>query len=216
VNELDLVVFDMDGVLTDSTPSHARAYQDLWTELGITGPAYEDISGWRTAEAVLAHTRQLRPTAAQLAQWTRFKQVRARAYLEEAPTVFPDVTPTLERLRRRGLRFAVGTGASRETANALLGRAGLLRWFTAIVTADDVARGKPAPDTFQAAVSAAGATAGRSLVIEDSTAGLVAGAAAGTRTASVRSGVRIDSPAFLGAFPDLETLGAVLEDGTGS
>lgn len=201
-----LIVFDMDGVLVDSTGCHALAYEELWAAIGLKdGPPYSEIAGVRTVQAVRQYTAALRPSETQLAQWVEFKQQRARSCLQHL-TPFPDVIPSLERLKAAGSRFAVGTGASRITTDLLLGKAGLMQYFPITVTADDVSRGKPDPETFLRAIQRSGGDPGDSLVVEDSAAGLAAGAGAGAATASVRLGETIAHSAFLGAFPDLVEL----------
>lgn len=206
MTELDLIVLDMDGVLTDSSPIHARAYEELWARLGIEGPAYPTIAGWTTVATIRTHTAALHPSQAQLAEWVAFKQARARAFIEAGEFLFPDVKPALAWMAERGFRLAVGTGASRATATLLLRQSGILDYFRVLVTADDVRRGKPAPDTFADAIAGAGGTPARSLVIEDSASGLVAGDAAGAWTAAVRTGEALTTPRFIGTFPDLRAL----------
>jgi beta-phosphoglucomutase len=213
MRRFELVVFDMDGVLTDSSGCHARAFDDLWSRLGVTGPAYVRIAGRTTDSVVTEWTAHLRPTSAEIADWIRFKQTRAREYLLSVTTVYPDVTPALQRLQRHPIRLALGTGASRGTTHLLLEQLGIARLFPVIVTAEDVKTGKPAPDTFTLAMERSGCAADRTLVIEDSRAGLEAGGAAGAYLASVRTGERLAHQRFLGSFPDLTGLLDELEVG---
>jgi HAD superfamily hydrolase (TIGR01509 family) len=205
-----LIVFDMDGVLVDSTGFHAQAYQELWARLGIPDPPpYSEIAGVRTDEAVRTYTASLHPSESQIAEWVKFKQGRARELLQGL-AAFPGVVDALEQVSRRGIHLALGTGASRTTTTLLLGQAGLLRFFPVIVTADDVTQGKPDPATYTRAIELSQGDPAGSLVVEVSHAGLVAGAAAGAATASVRTGERIDDGRFLGTFPDVAALVAKL------
>jgi HAD superfamily hydrolase (TIGR01509 family) len=206
VSRFDLIVFDMDGVLTDSSAGHARAYSDLWSRLGISGPSYSAIMGRATAEAIAEQTRHLDPTAEQIAEWTRFKQERAREYLADGPVTFPDTIEVLEALAAGGFALAVGTSASRDTAHLLLERAGILPLVRTVVTRDDVRHGKPAPDTFVLAVTRSGDDPRRTLVVEDSLAGLEAADAAGAWSAAVRTKCEFSGERFLGNYPDLRAL----------
>lgn len=201
-----LIVFDMDGVLTDSSGCHARAFSDLWTEAGLTHPpAYRDIAGRPTEAVVREYTSPMQPAEDDVQRWVRFKQVRAREYLSRTGA-FPDVLPAVTALARGGFRLALGTGASRQTALQLLDQAGLTAYFPVVVTGEDVARGKPAPDTFALAIERAGERPGSTLVVEDSAAGLASALASGAYAASVRTNERIDHPYFIGTFPDLAAL----------
>lgn len=208
----DLVVFDMDGVLTDSTGCHARAFADLWGLAGISDPpSYAAIAGRRTDSVVREYTARLSPAASQVEAWTRFKQERAREYLQTS-AAFPDAVPVLRELTRLGYSLALGTGASKATARMLLAQSGLAPLLPVLVTADDVGEGKPDPETYVRAIALAGGTADRSLVVEDSAAGLLAGAGAGAATAAVRTGEVISDRRFLGTFPDLTSLLVVLAE----
>jgi HAD superfamily hydrolase (TIGR01509 family) len=206
-----LIIFDMDGVLADSSPCHARAYQDLWKEVGVEGPAYDSIMGRPTGEVIREITRDLRPTSEQVELWIRFKQERARAYLQKGTVTFPDTREVLERLTASGTAIAVGTSASRDTAELLLRQIGVLPLIPVLVTSDDVGEGKPAPDTYLEALRRSGGVPDRTLVVEDSLSGLRAATAAGTWSAAVRNNLPYSDPRFLGNFPDLRSLAAMIE-----
>jgi len=206
-----LIIFDMDGVLADSSPCHARAYQDLWKEVGVEGPRYDSIMGRPTGEVIREITRDLAPTTEQEEQWIRFKQERARVYLQKETVTFPDTREVLEKLTASGAAIAVGTSASRETAELLLRQIGVLPLIPVLVTSDDVREGKPAPDTYLEALRRSGGDPDRTLVVEDSLSGLRAATAAGTWSAAVRNNLGFSGPRFLGNFPDLRSLAAMIE-----
>jgi HAD superfamily hydrolase (TIGR01509 family) len=206
-----LIIFDMDGVLADSSPCHARAYQDLWKEVGVEGPRYDSIMGRPTGEVIREITRDLAPTTEQEEQWIRFKQERARVYLQKETVTFPDTREVLEKLTASGTAIAVGTSASRETAELLLRQIGVLPLIPVLVTSDDVREGKPAPDTYLEAIRRSGGDPDRTLVVEDSLSGLRAATAAGTWSAAVRNNLGFSGPRFLGNFPDLRSLAAMIE-----
>ncbi|MEO8198937.1 MAG: HAD-IA family hydrolase [Gemmatimonadota bacterium] len=210
VGRFDLIVFDMDGVLTDSSGCHARAFADLWSFAGVTHPpAYPAIAGRSTESVVREFTAASKPSRPQIESWTRYKQERAREYLRTT-AAFPDALPVLQALSRQGYQLALGTGASRQTATMLLNQTGLAPLLPVMVTADDVLEGKPNPETYARAIRLANGRPERSLVVEDSAAGLQAGDAAGAATASVRTGETIDHARFIGAFPDLNMMLAAI------
>ena len=193
---MKFLVFDMDGVLVDSTPCHDRAYRDLWRHYGVAGPEYSAIAGRPTREVVAAYT-------ADIDEWAAYKQQRARQYLITEPVMFADVLPCLEALHVSGVRMGVATGASRANAELLLDRAGIAGFFQFVLTAEDISRGKPDPEIYRRAAELAGQD---TLVVEDSAAGLAAAAAASASVACVRTGLSHPSPFFLGSYPDLTTL----------
>lgn len=208
MTDFDLLIFDMDGVLVDTTECHRRAYDDLWRLIGVTGRPYDQIAGRKTVEVVAELTVALDPSPEQIAEWVNFKQQRARKYLTTEKIVFHDSVECIGRLERQnvGLRLAIGTGASRETTAMVLGRFGWGEAFSVIVTGDDVVAGKPAPEIYLAAMERAGVSPQRTLIIEDSQSGLTAAVASRAYTASVRSGVKAENERFIGSFPDVRSL----------
>jgi len=200
---VNFLIFDMDGVLVDSTACHARAFDDLWRRLGVDGPPYPEIAGQPTREVVARYTRDV-------AEWTAFKQQRAREYLAEGSFAYDDALPCLDAMRRAGIHMAVATGASKVTAEMLLERARLMPYLDFVLTADDVAAGKPDPEMYRRAVEQSGVAPAATAVVEDSRSGLEAAAAATVPVACVRTGLTLDSPLFLGSFAGLREFGAAV------
>ncbi len=202
----DCVIFDMDGVLADTTPCHTLAYQTLWREIGVEGPDYSEIAGVSTPDVVRRVAASLGPSAEQIAEWTERKRQLARELIREAPIGFDDAREWLPELASAGVTMAVATGASRETADLVLETTGLRRFFRTVVGGQDVARGKPHPEMMLRCLDACGAVPERALVVEDGAAGIEAAFAAGAWAACVRTGLRFEQVRFLGAFDDLRAL----------
>ncbi len=203
-SNVSLVVFDMDGVLVDTTPCHRRAYESLWNHLGIAGPAYEAIAGRRTVDVVREFAAEQVSTDSQIEQLVDLKQEAARALLASEPIVFDDSERTVRRLADSGFALALGTGASRRGVSIVLDRLACASLFEAIVTADDVSRGKPDPEVFERACTLSGHDPEEALVIEDSFQGIEAGLSAGCYVVAVRSKIDHAAQRFLGTFPNLD------------
>lgn len=195
----------MDGVLADTSPCHRMAYDDLWADIGIDGPDYELIAGRRTVEVVRELTQELEPAGWQIDDWVRFKQQRAIGYIEHGPIVYPDVARNVDRLRRP-YTLALGSGASRDSVDAVTQALGLADAFDAIRTASDVNNGKPDPEIYQEIMLACCIGPEHTLIVEDSAVGLAAAGASQAFHVSVRTGKTTDSARFLGAFPDLDAV----------
>ncbi len=208
---IQLLIFDMDGVLVSTSSCHARAYDELWQAIGIQGPEYTLIAGRRTAEVVAEVAAGLRPTPAQIGQWTTTKQRRARELIAAADLCYADTRTCLEAFSGFGVPLALGTAASAATVSTILERYALQRYFSMVVTADDIVHGKPAPDVYLRIIHDQDVEPQHALVIEDSQAGLRAAVDAGAQAVSVRTGERIEHAAFLGAFPGLTALHDTLE-----
>src|SRR5262245_9533967 len=206
MNDFELFIFDLDGVLVNTTPSHARAYDDLWRKLGIEGPPYGQIAGRKTSEVVAEATTEMKPSEAQIREWVGFKKIRARQRILTDEIVYSDSLSSLTALTREKVTLALGTGASRETTDIVLRRLGLTGFFSIVVTAEDVTEGKPSPECYQNIIARAALSPGKTLVLEDSSAGLAAALAAEAYAASVRSGEKAQHPRFIGSFADLTAL----------
>jgi HAD superfamily hydrolase (TIGR01509 family) len=119
-----------------------------------------------------------------------------------ATTPLPGAHELLATLDRLDLPWAIVTGAVRPLALARLGAAGIDP--PVLVTVDEVASGKPAPDCFLLAARRVGVDPASCLVVEDAAAGIEAGQAAGARVAALRG-----LPADL-TIADLHALAALL------
>lgn len=171
------VLFDLDGVLVDSTAVVERHWRALADRLGIGADALvADVHGRRAADVIagLADDRPGRDAAA-LARWLEQREVADTGGL--VPVA--GAAATLAALPAG--RWAVVTSGTRAIATARLRAAGL-PLPASMVTADDVAAGKPDPAPYLAGAAALGLAPGDCLAVEDAPAGLASARAAGCRT----------------------------------
>jgi HAD superfamily hydrolase (TIGR01509 family) len=87
----------------------------------------------------------------------------------------------LDTLDNMGIKKAVATSTSRNRAEVILGKAGVLQRFDTIVCGDEIKRGKPDPDIFLKACGKIGVEPGSAIVLEDSEMGLIAANRAGIK-----------------------------------
>ena len=208
--KFECVVFDLDGVLVDSSTQHAQAFQELWAKAGIDGPDYADIAGLRTVDVIKEYFLGEQIDATRVDQLVKFKQQRARDLLVGAEILYPDSKESLERIIQITPSMAIATGASAYMAEYAVEQLAPSRPFDAIITAEDVSRSKPDPEGFKIAIKRCGAAPGKSLIIEDGAAGLAAAIKSRAFVASVRSGLELDSERFLGSFESLDNLSEYL------
>ncbi|MDB5867841.1 MAG: HAD-superfamily hydrolase, subfamily variant 3 [Polaromonas sp.] len=178
---VDAVVFDMDGLLLDTETLARRAILLAGQELGL-GLTQEfcalliGVAADGNRRLLLEHYGETAPADA------LFKA--AAHHLEAlvdggALQLKPGVIELLSQLDKAGLPYAVATSSARKKALHHLQRAGIAEHFSAIVTRDDVAHGKPHPDLFLRAAQAVQTPPGRCLALEDSYNGVRAAHAAG-------------------------------------
>lgn len=174
------LIFDMDGVIVDSEPLHERAFRQVFAEIGhaethgVDFPSYygqSDVQVWRDfiARHEPPHT---------LAELLGRKERHFADFIAAEEPIFDGLPELLERC---AARWAVGlaSGSRHATINSVLALRELRRHFRAIVSSEDVPRGKPAPDVFLRAAELLGVAPAECVVVEDSEAGVAAGRAAG-------------------------------------
>jgi beta-phosphoglucomutase len=199
-------VFDLDGVLVNTNSIHEKAFADLWNQIGIQGPRYEQIAGQKTEDVIREYTCDLKQSEKDLIRWIRFKQEQARNYASAQSILYEDAIETLETIRVWKLPVALGTGSSRITTDLILKRFHLSDYFKAVITADEITRGKPEPDTYIEAMSRAGMLPSETLIIEDSNSGILSALTSGASVASVRTGKTSTHEGFIGSFENLRAL----------
>jgi HAD superfamily hydrolase (TIGR01509 family) len=174
------IVFDMDGVLVNSSPIHAAAYQDALRHLPIANFVYSRVAGLRSLDgirAVLKENNINLPDADVAALAEAKSRIALLRIMEENP-LFPGALAVLKTLAGR-TKLALATSASEPAVNAFLDRNQLRPLFQSVVHSGDVRNAKPAPEIFQTAIARLGLDAADALVLEDAVAGIQAAKAAG-------------------------------------
>lgn len=186
-------IFDLDGTLVDSMPTHYRAWRMALKENGAPHEAFlwdEFIAhGGMAAPDIVADlnsTYSLNMTPTVVA--TRKREIYDHLLETEQLPVIPETMELVQRLKAAGIPYAIGTGSIITGARATLRSAGVEELFPIIVTPDDVApgRGKPEPDIFLLAAERMGVQPGECVVFEDAHPGICAAIAAGMDYVEVR------------------------------
>jgi beta-phosphoglucomutase family hydrolase len=185
------LVFDCDGTIADTMPLHYEAWVAALGEHGVEFPEamFYEMGGIPTARIVEilnqrhGHSMPVQETA----------DYKEELYVKLIPRVRPiePVVRLIERYAGR-LPMAVATGGQRAVATKTLRALDVLKYFDAghIVTADDVRRGKPAPDIFVEAARRIGVPPEMCVAFEDANLGIEAARAAGMRVVDVREWVK--------------------------
>ena len=188
------VLFDLDGVLVDSTPAVARVWASWAREHGFSDP--DEIVRIAHGRPSITTIRELLPNADHDAE---DREVERRE-IADTDGVIP-LPGAMELLHALPLeRWAIVTSCTRPLAGVRIAAAGLPK-PKHIVTATDVHRGKPDPEPYLKGAQILGIPAGECLVIEDAPAGIRAGKAAGARVVALRT--TAPDPELLEAGADL-------------
>jgi HAD superfamily hydrolase (TIGR01509 family) len=183
------ILFDLDGTLVDTERESAEAMARALAGHGVVvDQSDRDYIIGRSWVAI--HERLAERYAA--LRWSRDELIAATAaaregvFAELGVTVLPGAREMVARFAH--LPRALVTGSSRVEAAQALAALGLTGAFDPVIAAEDVARSKPHPDGYLAAARSLGVDPAECLVIEDSTAGIAAGLAAGCTVVAVRAG----------------------------
>jgi kojibiose phosphorylase len=188
------IIFDLDGVLTDTSELHYQAWSRLASDLGLPlRPSLRDDIRGLSRRASLDLVLNGRPVTEAEAQelMERKNQYYTDLIATLSPAdVLPGVLSILEEARAAGLRTAVAS-ASRN-ALTVLSKLGITPLIDAVCDGSAVRASKPAPDLFLFAARQLGLEPSECLVVEDAEAGVRAAHAAGMRV------VGLGDPAVVG------------------
>ncbi|MFC8519333.1 HAD family hydrolase [Streptomyces sp. NPDC057257] len=181
------VIFDLDGTLVDSEPNYYAAGRQTLAEHGVPGftwAEHERFVGVSTLETAALWKQEygLAASVDELLADTN------RRYLELARTAtraYPEMRRFVELLAAEGVPMAVASGSSPEAIEAILAGTGPDAYLRTVVSADEVPRGKPAPDVFLEAARRLGADPADCVVLEDAAPGAAAAHAAGMRCIAI-------------------------------
>jgi beta-phosphoglucomutase len=180
-------LFDLDGVLTDTSEYHYLGWKRLADELGVPFEREENeaLRGVSRRESLLLLLQGRPATEEQMLEWMERKNnyyVEFIAQMTPAD-LLPGVTDLLNDLRASGQRIAI-VSSSKNTP-MVLDRLQIGGLVDVVVDGNAPARSKPAPDLFLLAARQLGIPPEECLVIEDAAAGIDAGQAAGMRTLGI-------------------------------
>ena len=185
--DIKAVIFDMDGLLFDTEQLYLQAWAPVGEAMGLPnaveiarltiGIGYEDSETiFQSHYGPAFRMEQALPI---MSQWIE------RYITEHGMPCMPFARELVQLLHGKGFPLAIGSSNLRSVAEAFLDAAGLLQYFTAIVTGDMVEYAKPAPDIFLRAARELGFPPEQCLVLDDSPIGILAAYRAGCIPAMV-------------------------------
>ena len=183
-------IFDLDGTLIDTMPLHYRAWDAAMRKSGLAVQLDEElfyslggVPTRRVAELIAKHYG----LTIDVERVFHEKEALFTELQQDAQVIAPTVA--FARAAAKTHPMAVASGGPRDFVRRSLELAGLMPLFKAVVSADDVVHGKPAPDMFLLAAKLLGVEPTRCLVFEDAEPGIQAALAAGMQVVRVPSRV---------------------------
>lgn len=188
---IESVIFDFDGIIVDTEPLHYKAFQKTLVplELGFTWNeyceiymGYDDRDAFR--EAFKSKTRSL--STETLDHLISKKAEYFQKIISSGTTPYPGVIALVHHLHTSGVPLAICSGALRSDIHPILEQFSIKKYFSCIVTAEDVPHSKPDPRCYQIAWQQLQklhpgkiTTARKCLAIEDTPAGIESAKGAG-------------------------------------
>ena len=191
------VMFDMDGVIYDSMPNHARSWHLAMKSIGIDMPpedayTYEGMRGVETIQLLFRQQRGEEISNEKAAEYYRIKSDE----FNKCPKakLMDGIITLMQEIKASGMKILVVTGSAQHT---LIGKLthdlnGLVE-ENMIVTALDVEHGKPNPEPYLKGLQKAGVEPWQAIVVENAPLGVRAGVAAKVFTVGVNTGPLPDS-----------------------
>ena len=179
------IIFDCDGTLADTMPLHWEAWRTVAERHGFHFPEERFYAlGGVPSRDILQQINKEQNLALDTLRVSKEKEEAYLPRLKEARVVEPVVEVAFSHYGK--VPMAVATGGTRKVISQVLSHLGIGHLFAHLVTSEDVARQKPAPDIFLEAAKRIGVPPEKCLAYEDTDLGLRAIAAAGMKGVDVR------------------------------
>jgi beta-phosphoglucomutase len=202
---LKAVVFDLDGVITDTAKFHYLAWKNMADKLGIEidiefNEQLKGVSRIESLRRILVHGNKL--DAYEPAEMERLANEKNEEYKEliqevTSADLLPGIESLLKELKANDIRMAIGSAS--KNAPAILERLGILQDFDYIVDVNHIVNGKPSPDIFLDAIQGVGVQPNEAIGVEDAEAGIEA-----LRSAGIHSiGIGVEGDTTLSSTAEL-------------
>ncbi|TYA49428.1 beta-phosphoglucomutase family hydrolase [Aggregatibacter actinomycetemcomitans] len=186
INQYDGLIFDMDGTVIDTMPSHAKAWEMVGQHFGypFDGNLLYELGGAPVKTIAQEIMKRHAMPLERLDDVIHLKREYGKQLIMQHATLLPAASVVRSFYSKKPL--ALGTGSHRAMTEILLDKFDFEKYFSAIVTAEDIQHHKPAPDTFLRCAELIKVKPRRCLVFEDGDLGIQAGLRAGMDVFDVR------------------------------
>lgn len=195
------VLWDLDGTIADSKDFHWRSWRDTLAADGVQ-VSYERFLGsfGRRNDAILGAWLPGAPSDRVVRLGDAKEECFRRLVAEGGLKALPGALEWIERLAKEGWRQAIASSAPRANVETMARALELDRVMAALVSAEDVHRGKPDPEVFLVSAQRLGVPPARAIVVEDAAAGIEAARRGGMRSIGIGSDA-LDAADLVAATP---------------
>lgn len=190
------VIFDMDGVISDTQKFHAQVESSLLARFGIKLSPEEitnKYSGVRTRDffekLLCLQDEEYDIDALMAEKWNAMEKLSFRSV-----DAIPGAIDLIKKLHEAGYPMAVASASNLLFVDSVLNMLGIKDYFSAVISGDMVRKGKPDPESFLMAAPRIGVVPDECLVIEDGVSGMEAALAAGMKCIGLVSDVEGEYP----------------------
>jgi beta-phosphoglucomutase family hydrolase len=183
---LRAVIFDWDGVVVDSSRHHERSWEIIAGRHGLPLPPDHFKRGFGKKNNIIIPDLGWANEPGAVNALAREKEEIYRSLVREhGIEPLPGIRDLLANLNAEGIPCAIGSSTERANLDALLDLMDVRRFYSAIVSGEEVEHGKPDPSIFLLAAERLGVAPSDCVVIEDAHVGIEAAHRAGMRVAAV-------------------------------
>lgn len=186
MQNIEAVIFDMDGVIVHSNPIHKTTINEFCTKYGL------EVSDKELREKVYGRTNQDWIPAVfgdisqeRIEELADEKEQMFRDVFDPKEHIVPGIIEFLDKLKEKGIKMVVATSAPVENAVHILEGLEITDYFNAVLNSSHVTKSKPDPEPYLKAAKAIGISPEQCIVFEDSISGVQSGLGAGAKVVGV-------------------------------
>ena len=185
-NEVKAIIWDMDGVIADTSLYHLKGWQIVLRKRGVnyTEEDFQRNTGKRN-DSIIKSTLGKNLPQKEIMAIAREKDETFRQLMGQNIRPFPGVFKLITSVKEHGFKIAIGSAAPMENIQLITQSLKIDNCFDAIVSSWEVTKGKPDPQIFLLAAQKLGVEAEHCIVIEDAITGVAASQRAGMHCIAV-------------------------------